>query len=56
MAKLWKSETAEKQAFQQGVPTLRNTKRPKVPIGKLSPSQSIKTEVHAPGFYGLNYN
>nr|WP_302657459.1 hypothetical protein [uncultured Agathobaculum sp.] len=25
--------------------------RPKVPMRKLSPSQSIKTEVHAPGFY-----
>ena len=25
--------------------------RPKVPIRKLSPSGSIKTEVHAPGFY-----
>ena len=28
-------------------------KRPIVPIRKLSPSQSIKTEVHAPGFYGF---
>ena len=27
--------------------------RPKVPIRKLSPSQSIKTEVHAPGFYAF---
>ena len=27
--------------------------RPKVPIRKLSPSGSIKTEVHAPGFYGF---
>ena len=26
-------------------------RRPKVPIRKLSPSGSIKTEVHAPGFY-----
>ncbi|WP_418984521.1 hypothetical protein, partial [Agathobaculum sp.] len=25
--------------------------RPKVPMRKLSPSQGIKTEVHAPGFY-----
>ena len=25
--------------------------RPKVPVRKLSPSKSIKTEVHAPGFY-----
>ena len=28
-----------------------NHRRPKVPIRKLSPSGSIKTEVHAPGFY-----
>ena len=27
--------------------------RPKVPMRKLSPSQSIKTEVHAPGFYAF---
>ncbi|WP_418984837.1 hypothetical protein, partial [Agathobaculum sp.] len=27
--------------------------RPKIPIRKFSPSQSIKTEVHAPGFYGF---
>ena len=25
--------------------------RPKVPIQKLSPSRSVKTEIHAPGFY-----
>ena len=25
--------------------------RPKVPMRKLSPSQSMKTEVHAPGFH-----
>ena len=46
-------KTAEKQAFQQSVPALRNTKRPKVPGRKFSPSQSIKTEVHALGFYGF---
>ena len=27
--------------------------RPKVPMRKLSPSQGIKTEVHAPGFYAI---
>ena len=25
--------------------------RPKVPMRKLSPSESIKTVIHAPGFY-----
>ena len=30
--------------------TSQNTSRPKVPMRKLSPSSSIKTEVHAPGF------
>ena len=33
--------------------TSQNTGRPKVPIRKLSPSRSIKTEVHAPGFYAI---
>ena len=33
--------------------TSQNTSRPKVPIRKLSPSRSIKTEVHAPGFYEI---
>ncbi len=33
--------------------TSQNTGRPKVPMRKLSPSRSIKTEVHAPGFYGF---
>ena len=27
--------------------------RPKVPMRKLSPSQSMKTEVHAPGFHAF---
>ena len=27
--------------------------RPKVPIRKLSPSESMKTEVHAPGFHAF---
>ena len=33
--------------------TAQNTSRPKVPVRKLSPSESIKTEVHAPGFYAF---
>ena len=34
--------------------TSQNTSRPKVPVQKLSPSRSIKTEVDAPGLLSLN--
>ena len=33
--------------------TTQNTSRPKVPMRKLSPSRSIKTEAHVPGFYAF---
>ena len=33
--------------------TTQNTSRPKVPIRKLSPSKSKKTEAHAPGFHEI---
>ena len=48
------SETVEKLRFSDNLCfDFAKHGRPKVPIRKLSPSQSIKTEVHAPGFYEI---
>ena len=44
-------ETVEKLRFSDNLCFgFAKHRRPKVPMQKLSPSQSIKTEVHAPGF------
>ena len=37
--------------FRQGCSALAEHGRPKVPVRKLSPSRSIKSQVHAPTFY-----
>ena len=46
------AETVEKLRFSDNLCfDFAKHERPKVPMRKLSPSESMKTEVHAPGFY-----
>ncbi len=48
------SETVEKLRFSDNLCSdYAEHGRPKVPIQKLSPSESMKTEVHAPGFHAF---
>ena len=48
-----RGEAVAKLQFRRQAGTDRGPfqSRPKVPIQKLSPSRSVKTEIHAPGFY-----
>ena len=46
------AETVEKLRFSDNLCfDFAKHGRPKVPMRKLSPSESMKTEVHAPGFH-----
>ena len=48
------AETVEKLRFSDNLCfDFAKHGRPKVPMRKLSPSESMKTEVHAPGFHAF---